>query len=111
MNNSVSSLQSESQPGPSATIVSETSTSGASTSEASTSATTSRKRAKKYTSPVWNYFEKSDAQFACCVICCAKYQHSNNTSNLAKVRKKFFLSFACCQQEIYTMPMLIFAAP
>ena len=115
MNNSVSNLQSESQPGSSATIVPETSTSQASTSEASiseasASATTSRKRAKKYTSPVWNYYEKIDAQFACCVICGAKYQHSNNTSNLAKVRKKsFFLIFACCQQEIYTR--LNFAAP
>ena len=73
MNKSVSSLQSESQPGPSATIVSETSTSEASTSEASTSeastsATTSRKRPKKYTSPVWNYFEKSDA-CSVCLLC------------------------------------------
>ena len=61
INNSFSTLQNKSQPGASATNVSETSTSEASTSEASTSAATSQKRAKKYTSPVWNYFEKSDA--------------------------------------------------
>ena len=45
-----------------------------------------KKRSKKYTSPVWQYFEKClDGQFALCTVCGEKYQHSNNTSNLAKV--------------------------
>ena len=49
------------------------------------SPSTSRKRSKTFTSPVWNYFEKcNDDQFACCTICGAKYQQSKNTSNLTK---------------------------
>ena len=46
-----------------------------------------RKRSKKYTSPVWQYFDKCDDQFAICTVCGDKYQHSNNTSNLAKVHR------------------------
>ena len=54
---------------------------------ATSEATITRKRTKKYTSPVWNYFEKCDSEpgFASCLLCGMKYQHSNNTSNLSKV--------------------------
>ena len=38
-------------------------------------------------SPVWNYFEKTEGNFAICILRKAKYQHSNNTSNLSKVTK------------------------
>ena len=46
-----------------------------------------RKRSRKAISAVWNYFERceNDITFARCLVCSAKYQHSNNTSNLAKV--------------------------
>ena len=47
-----------------------------------------RKRAnKKQSSPIWNYFERCEDQpnFARCIICGSKCQHSSNTSNLAKV--------------------------
>ena len=46
------------------------------------------KRSNKATSPVWNYFQRcnSDGAYARWLVCNAKYQHSNNTSNLAKVR-------------------------
>ena len=42
-------------------------------------------RRRKLRSPVWNYFEKTEGNFAICILCKAKYQHSNNTSNLSKV--------------------------
>ena len=38
---------------------------------------------RKLRSPVCNYFEKTN--FAICILCKAKYQHSNNTSNFSKV--------------------------
>lgn len=46
-----------------------------------------RKRPKKQTSPIWTYFEKCEDEpnFARCIICGSKYQHSSNTSNLGKV--------------------------
>ena len=40
---------------------------------------------RKPISPVWNYFEKTGENFAICILCITKYQHSNNTSNLSEV--------------------------
>ena len=58
----------------------------------------SKRASKKYTSPIWNYFEKVQDQpnFASCLICGLKYQHSSNTSNLAKVSKEYdsFIHYA-----------------
>ena len=47
----------------------------------------SRKRSRKVVSPILNFFEKSEDAFARCLVCGSRYQHSNNTSNLAKVMK------------------------
>ena len=57
--------------------------------EASTHETTvtTQNRSRKVKSAIWTYFEKcEDSGFARCLICGSKYQHSNNTSNLAKVK-------------------------
>ena len=40
---------------------------------------------RKFQSPIWNYFNKVEGNFAVCMLCKSKYQHSNNTSNLSKV--------------------------
>ena len=39
-------------------------------------------------SPIWNYFidDATDPTSAICIVCKNPYQHSNNTSNLSKVR-------------------------
>lgn len=42
-------------------------------------------RKRKYRSLIWHYCEKTEGNFALCILCKAKYQHSNNTSNLSKV--------------------------
>ena len=54
---------------------------------ASVSNTSINKRSRKAVSPVWTYFEKLDdgSGLARCLKCGTNYQHSNNTSNLAKV--------------------------
>ena len=57
------------------------------TEAAENSTETVRKR--KRSSPIWAYFKKCEDTFAECLVCGAKYQHSNNTSNLAKVLSKF----------------------
>ena len=46
-----------------------------------------KKRSKKHT--IWQYFEKcaDNKLMTMCTVCGKKYQHSNNTSNLAKVLK------------------------
>ena len=41
-------------------------------------------RKRKFRSPIWNYFNKAESNFAVCILCKSKYQHSNNTSNLVK---------------------------
>jgi hypothetical protein len=37
-------------------------------------------RKRKCRSPIWNYFDKVEGNYAVCTICKSKYQHSNNTS-------------------------------
>ena len=49
-------------------------------------------RKRKFRSPIWNYFNKVEGNFAVCILCKSKYQHSNNTSNLSKVSKYIFLN-------------------
>ena len=46
-----------------------------------------KKRLKKHTCPVWQNIEKcaDNDHLAMCTVCDKKYQHSNNTSNQAKV--------------------------
>ena len=56
-----------------------------STGNCCSTGTSSRKRTRKVVSPIWSCFEKCEDNFARCLICGSKYQHSNNTSNLAKV--------------------------
>ena len=54
---------------------------------ASTDSVVRKRDNKKQSSPIWNYFEKCKNQpnFARWIICGSKYQHSSNTSNIAKV--------------------------
>ena len=58
----------------------------------SSAPSTSRKRSR-YRSPIWNYFtlDSSSPSKAICSICGSKYQHSNNTSNLVKVRYENYI--------------------
>ena len=48
----------------------------------------SRPPKKRRRSPIWNYFmdDATDPTSATCIVCNNPYQHSNNTSNLSKVR-------------------------
>uniref|UniRef100_A0A1X7SDU3 BED-type domain-containing protein n=1 Tax=Amphimedon queenslandica TaxID=400682 RepID=A0A1X7SDU3_AMPQE len=57
-------------------------------------------RKRKYRSPIWNYFDKVEGNFAFCILCKVKYQHSNNTSNLSKhLQTKHSSEWALCEEE------------